>query len=102
MNIIKVITLMLLLVSPLVLGGNISSADLTALIKKAHTTRLKAAKAGFEWTTTAGLIKQAKAAAKKGNTEKAQKLANKALKQAENSLKQAKYAAEHWQDYEPK
>lgn len=98
---IAVLVMTLMLIVQAALAGK-GPDDVNRLITKAEKTRLKAAKAGFEWTATAGLIKQAKAAAEKGDKKQAEILANKALRQAENSLKQAKYADEHWQDYTPK
>ncbi|MFT4927241.1 MAG: hypothetical protein ACI8WB_003347 [Phenylobacterium sp.] len=93
-------TLMLIMTLLLTSGAGFCT-DLDQLITKAETSRQKAAKAGFEWTATAGLIKQAKQAKQQGKKAQAKILAHKALKQAQNSLLQAKFAAQHWQDFEP-
>lgn len=63
--------------------------DAAAAIAAAEATNKKAAKAEFEWRDTGKIIKQAKAAAKDGDFDKAVKLANKAKKQAELALQQA-------------
>jgi predicted PurR-regulated permease PerM len=94
-KILCVLILSLLVVVP------VQASPLSQLIADAEQTRLKAAKAGFEWSTTAKLIKQAKAAQSKGDKKQASVLANKALKQAQNSLKQAKHAEQHWQKSQP-
>ncbi len=85
-----------LLTAQALFAGNVSE-----LIEKAEMTRNDAAKSGFEWTTTAKLIKKAKKAAKAGDSELAIKLATKALKEGENSLIQAKYANDHWEESQP-
>jgi len=76
--------------------------DVNKVIAKAESTLKQASKSGFEWTTTAKLITEAKKASKGGDAALAMKLAKKALKQGENSLIQAKYSEMHWQDYAPK
>ena len=83
-------------------SGKVMASEVKALIHKAERTRQKAAKAGFEWTATAGLIKEAKAALKKGDKSAAALLAKKALRQAKNSMKQAEFADLHWQEFEVK
>ena len=72
------------------------------LISKAESTRLQAAKVGFEWSTTSILIAEAKQAVQDGNETLATQLANAAIKQGEDALKQAKYAKANWKDSEPK
>ena len=59
----------------------------------------KAAKAGFEWSTTAPLILKAEEALHAGNNEQALELVEKAILEANGSLAQRKYAEEHWQDH---
>ena len=66
--------------------------DAAAAITAAEKTNKKAKKAEFEWRDTGKIIKQAKAAAKEGEFDKAVKLANKAKKQAMMALEQAKAA----------
>ncbi len=83
-------------------AGKVMASEVKGLINNAERTRQKAAKAGYEWTTTAGLIKKAKAALKKGDNSAAVILAKKALREAKNSMKQAEFADLHWQDFEIK
>ena len=83
-------------------AGKVMASEVKALINNAERTRQKAAKAGFEWTATAGRIKEAKAALKKGDKSAAMLLAKKALRQAKNSMKQAEFADLHWQEFEVK
>ena len=95
-------SLQIVLIAASFLLSNLTFADaLDDMIEKAEATRLQAAEAGFEWTTTAELINSARISAKAGDAKLAMALAEKALRQGENSLRQAKYAEEHWQEYEP-
>jgi hypothetical protein len=101
------ILLALLMFTPMAISieitaGKVMLSEVKGLINKAERTRQKAAKAGYEWTTTAGLIKEAKAALKKGDKSAAVILAKKALIEAKNSMKQAEFADLHWQDFEIK
>jgi len=61
-------------------------------ISEAKQAKKAAATAGFEWTTMGKLIKQAEAAAKKGDDKKAMKLANTVIFQSKAALKQAELA----------
>ncbi|MFT6732175.1 MAG: curli biogenesis system outer membrane secretion channel CsgG [Polaribacter sp.] len=76
-----------------------STNSIVDIIAKAKNSLAKAAEVGFEWSSTAPLIKQAVEAENSGNSKLALELANKAIKESENSLVQAKYADEHWQDH---
>ena len=58
-------------------------------ISAAEAARKKAASVGGEWRDTGKLIKKAKAAAEKGDSEKAVKLATEARKQGELGYQQA-------------
>lgn len=64
-------------------------AEFAAAVEKADTSRKKAASVGGEWRDTGKLIKQAKAAAKKGDYKKALELANTAYRQGELGYRQA-------------
>jgi hypothetical protein len=101
------ILLALLMFTPMAISieitaGKVMASEVKGLINKAERTRQKAAKEGYEWTTTAGLIKEAKAALKKDDKSAAVILAKKALIEAKNSMKQAEFADLHWQDFEIK
>jgi len=87
----------------MLLGANtfFASEDIDVLINKAEVLRQKAGKAGFEWTTTAPLIRKAKAAVEKGDKKLAITLAEKAIRQGENALIQARHAEKHWRDSVP-
>ncbi len=65
------------------------AAEFKATVEKADASRKKAASVGGEWRDTGKMIKQAKAAAKKGDYEKALKLANTAYRQGELGYQQA-------------
>ncbi|MCW9030700.1 MAG: SoxXA-binding protein [Gammaproteobacteria bacterium] len=65
-----------------------TAADADMAIKAAQTTNNKAKSVYAEWRDTGDLLKDAAAAQKKGDFDKAVKLANKAGKQAENALAQ--------------
>lgn len=58
-------------------------------ISAAQNAKKEAAAAGFEWMFMGKMIKQAEAAAKKGDDKKAMKLANKVILQGKAALKQA-------------
>lgn len=94
--------LYIFLMSTFLISGNLFASPADELIETAENTRLKAAKLGFEWSTTSILIDKAKEAAKAGNSDQAIKFAKDAIKQGENSLKQAEFAAANWQNSEPK
>lgn len=61
-----------------------------AAIKSAVMENKKAKKMFFEWRDTGKLIKKAKKASKKGDYDKAVKLANKAKRQAKLAVIQGK------------
>ena len=63
-----------------------------AIVAAEHQTK-RAAKKFFEWRDTGKLIKKAKKALKKGDFDKAVKLANKAKAQSSNALDQAREQA---------
>lgn len=65
-----------------------TAADADMAIKAASATNNKAKSLYAEWRDTGDLLKDAAAAKKKGDFDKAVKLANKAGKQAENALAQ--------------
>jgi Ni/Co efflux regulator RcnB len=65
------------------------AAEFEAAVEKADASRKKAASAGGEWRDTGKMIKQAKAAAKKGDYKKGLKLANTAYRQGELGYQQA-------------
>ncbi len=98
----KVIKITLVSIIILIANNLFAGDDAKALIQKAEELRLKAAQAGFEWTTTKPLINKAKAAVKKGDKQLAIEYASKALRQGENAIIQAEYAEKHWQDTVPK
>lgn len=66
--------------------------DAAAAITAAEAANKDAKKAEFEWLNTGNIIKQAQAAAKEGEFDKAVKLANMAKNQADMALEQAKAA----------
>jgi len=63
-----------------------SEADASAAISMAEQKTQQARKVNYEWRDTGKIIKQAKAAAKKGDMDDAIKLANKASRQSDNAL----------------
>ena len=65
------------------------AAEFEAAVEKADASRKKAASAGSEWRDTGKMIKQAKAAAKKGDYKKGLELANTAYRQGELGYQQA-------------
>jgi hypothetical protein len=65
------------------------ATEFAAAVEKADASRKKAASVGGEWRDTGKMIKKAKAAAKKGDYDKALKLANTAYRQGELGYKQA-------------
>ena len=75
------------------------SKEASEKIATAKNLLEKAAKAGFEWSTTAPLILKAEEALHAGNNEQALELVEKAILEANGSLAQRKYAEEHWQDH---
>lgn len=70
-------------------AGAVTKDSVAALIKEAEATNKKAAAAGGLWRDAGKIIKQAKAAATKGDLEKAMKLAQKAKGQGEMGETQA-------------
>jgi ABC-type branched-subunit amino acid transport system substrate-binding protein len=65
------------------------AADASSAIAKAEAARQQAVAVGGEWRDTGKMIKQAKAAAKKGDFAAAQRLANRALHEGELGYQQA-------------
>lgn len=63
--------------------------EFKAAVEKADASRKKAASVGGEWRDTGKMIKQANAAAKKGDYKRALKLANTAYRQGELGYQQA-------------
>lgn len=63
--------------------------DPQAAIEAAIQAQKKAASVGYEWRDTQKLIDEAKDAAKKGENDKAVKLADKARKQGEMAYQQS-------------
>lgn len=70
-------------------AGDDMAAEFKAAIEKADSSRKKAASVGGEWRDTGKMIKQAKAAANKGDYGKAVKLAHDAYRQGELGYQQA-------------
>ena len=70
-------------------GEKDQAAEFKAAVEKAEASRKKAGSVGGEWRDTGKMIKKAKAAAKKGDYEKALKLANTAYRQGELGYRQA-------------
>ena len=68
----------------------------------ADAARKKAAAVKSEWRDTRKMLKQAKAAAKKGDFDKAVALANAAKFQGERGAEQGELQARIWQDAVPK
>ncbi len=68
-----------------------------ATYEAAEAARKKAASMSYEWRDTAKILKQAKAAADKGDYKTAEKLANKAKLQGEMAVAQAKEQEQLWQ-----
>ena len=66
------------------------SPEAASAIKSAHAENKKAKSVGYEWRDTGKLLKKAEAAAKKGENDKAIKLANEAKTQASLAIKQHK------------
>ena len=66
-----------------------TAADAESAIAAAEAARKKAASVGGEWRDTGKMIKQAKAAVKKGDLKKAVKTARKAQRQGELGYEQA-------------
>jgi len=66
-----------------------NQASYEAALAKAQAAFDKADKTGFAWTSTEDLLKDAQAAAKAGDFDKAEKMAKEAEAQANQSLKQA-------------
>ena len=68
----------------------------------AEAARKKAAAVNSEWRDTRKMLKHAKAAAKKGDFDKAVALANTAKFQGERGAEQGELQARIWQDAVPK
>ena len=74
-------------------GPSHTKNDAKGAIGAAEHQTMRAAKKFFEWRDTKKIIKKAKAALKKGDYDKAVKLANKAKQQSTNALQQAREQA---------
>ena len=72
------------------------------LINQAESTRKEADSIGFEWSSTASLIKNAQAALDAGKEDDARQLANKALLEGQQALLQGQYMKNNWQSFIPK
>ncbi len=68
--------------------ASVKPADVQAAISAAKAAQKKAASVGYEWRDTGKMIKKAEALAKKGELEKAMKLAEMAKFQGEMAYKQ--------------
>ncbi len=83
-----------------------SSAETEASFNDAYQAadraRKKAASLGHEWRHTRKLLKRAKAAAKKGDYDKAVRLANQARFEGDAAADQAMSQADLWRDAVPK
>jgi hypothetical protein len=66
-----------------------SKADAEAAINAAKASLDKADAAGFEWRDSRKLLKKAESITKKGEYDKAVKLANQAKQQGDAAIKQA-------------
>jgi hypothetical protein len=67
-----------------------------AAYKAADAARKKAASMGYEWRDTAKMLKASKAAAEKGDYDKAEKIAMKAKRQGELGVVQAMEQESAW------
>ena len=72
------------------------SAQVTQAIEIAKAANKKADSLQGAWVTTEKLIKQAEAAAMKGENDKALELAKKAQREAELAYAQAEHERKHW------
>lgn len=70
--------------------------DIQDLMNQVAQAEEQAAKYGFVWSTTDGIIKNAYAKAKEGNENEAKILFQEAILQFKLSIEQAKYADQHW------
>ena len=93
----SLLALCLLFVSVVTLAdGHISQADVDRKIGEAEQRLQVVRNLGHEWTTTAPLIKNAKAAAKDNKFVEAYRLAEKANNQAKASFQQAVDTNQYW------
>lgn len=82
--------------------GAETEASFNAAYEAAEQARKKAASLGHEWRDTRKILKNAKAAAKKGDYDKAVTLANEARFEGEAAAGQAALQEKIWQDAVPK
>ena len=90
----RILTLLFLLACNPVQSAE--STQVEQAIADARTAQKKADSLQGGWTTTDKLIKQAEAAASKGDKDKALELAKKAQREAELAYAQAKEERDHW------
>lgn len=79
-----------------------TQASFEAAYAAADAARKQAAGVGHEWRDTRKMLKKAKATAKKGDYDKAVKLAQQAQQQGERAFEQGTLQAKVWQDAVPK
>ncbi len=82
------------------MANNTVSADeksFNASYEAAEAARKKAASMKYEWRDTGKMLKNAKAAAGKGDYDTAEKLAKKAEMQGKMAVAQAKEQEQAWQ-----
>ena len=72
------------------------------VIVQAEAARKEAESIGFEWSSTASLIKNAQAALDAGKEEEARKIASKALYEALQSVQQGQNMKKNWETLIPK
>ncbi len=81
-------------VTPVALAAD--GASFKVAYEAAEAARKKAASVGYEWRDTKKMLKKAKALAKKGDFDKAEKLANNAKFQGDAAYAQAQQQEEGW------
>jgi len=79
-----------------------TKANANSLIAKAKAANAEAAKVGFEWKLTKGILQKAEAAVAEGNYAKALNLAAQAKYHARIGVEQQAYADKNWHFSVPK
>ena len=74
-------------------------ASYKSAMESALAAQKKAKNVGYEWRDTRKLIKKAKSLAKKGEFDKAEKLANRATFQGNAAHAQAQLQEQQWQSF---
>lgn len=74
-----------------------TQGNATALLELAKAENKKAASVGYEWKLTRGLLKNAEAAIKEGEYQRALNLAAQAKYHARIGIEQHAYAEKNWQ-----